>query len=107
MKQPTHKSFKTEAFQMAGIKEGYKTLEEEFALIAELIRARKLKGKSQKEVAELMNAPPSVVSRLEAGYGKQRHSPSLDTLRRYAKALDCCLSIRLVPNPRKAKKTRY
>lgn len=85
-----------EAFKDADVKKEYDALAEEFALIAELIRARKMRGKSQKEVAEAMHASPSVVSRLEAGYGKQRHSPTLDTLKRYAKALGCHLSIRLV-----------
>lgn len=96
MTRPTQKSFKKAALNIAGVKKEYDALEEEFVLIAELIRARKMRGKSQKEVAEAMHTSPSVVSRLEAGYGKQHHSPSLDTLKRYAKALDCHLLIRLV-----------
>ena len=106
MKRSTHESFKKEAFQIPGVKEGYDALEEEFTLIAELIRVRKMKGKSQKEVAKSMKTTPSVVSRLEAGYGKQRHSPSLDTLRRYANALGCHVSIKLLPNSKQSKNSR-
>ncbi len=101
MKQPTHKSFKKEALNLAKVKKEYDELEAEFALIAELIRARKMKGKSQKEVAEAMHTSSSVVSRLEAGYGKQRHSPTLDTLKRYAAALGCHVSIRLVSDKKR------
>ncbi len=101
MKRPTHESLKKEVFKIPGVKEGYEALEEEFGLVAELIRARKMRGKSQKEVAQSMKTSPSVVSRLEAGYGKRHHSPSLETLQRYAKALGCRLSIRLVPKEKK------
>ena len=51
MKRPTHKSFRKEALGLPGLKEEYDALEEEFALIAELIRVRKMRGKSQKDVA--------------------------------------------------------
>lgn len=104
MKRPTHESFKKEALKNTSVKQSYEELEEEFALVAELIRARKMKGKSQKDVAKSMKTTPSVVSRLEAGLGKQRHSPSLATLRRYAKALGCHLSIKLIPDATNKKK---
>lgn len=104
MKRPTHISFKSKAFKDSEVKKAYDELEEEFALVAELIRARKMKGKSQKEVAKAMHTSPSAISRLEAGFGKERHSPSLDTLRRYANALGCYLSIKLVPKLNKTKR---
>ena len=63
-----------------------------------------MKGKSQKELAKAMHTSPSAISRLEAGFGRERHSPSLDTLRRYANALGCYLSIKLVPKLNKAKR---
>lgn len=96
MRKPTHASLKNKALKNPEVKRAYDDLEEEFALVAELIRARKMKGKSQKEVARAMHTSPSAISRLEAGFGKERHSPSLDTLRRYAKALGCHLSIKLI-----------
>lgn len=103
MKRPTHESFKNKALRDLDVKKAYDELEEEFLLIAELIRARKIAGKSQKEVAKVMHTSPSAVSRLEAGFGKIRHSPSLDTLRRYANAVGCSLSIKLMPRRTKSK----
>ena len=96
MTRLNHKSFKRKALKNTEVEMEYKALEEEFALIAELIRARKVNGKSQKDVAKAMNTTPSVISRLESGYGRVHHSPSLNTLRRYAAALGCRLMIKLV-----------
>ena len=45
----------------------YDALEEEFALVDELLRARKEAGLTQAKVAERMATQPSVVARLEAG----------------------------------------
>lgn len=74
----------------------YVNLEEEFALFDELLRARKEAGLTQAEVAERMATKPSVVARLEAGGGRQKHSPSLATLQRYADAVGCRLEIKMV-----------
>jgi DNA-binding XRE family transcriptional regulator len=97
MNRPTHASLKKEALQNPIVKAEYEALEEEFALVAELIRARKMNGKSQKEVAKAMHTSPSAISRLESGFGRERHTPSIDTLRRYAGVLGRRLSIKLVP----------
>ncbi len=75
----------------------YDNLEQEFALFDELLRARKEAGLTQAEVAERMATKPSVVARLEAGGGRQKHSPSLATLQRYADAVGCRLEIKMVP----------
>jgi len=74
----------------------YDALEEEFALVDELLRARKEAGLTQAEVAERMATQPSVVARLEAGGGRQRHSPSIATLQKYAEAVGCRLEIKMV-----------
>lgn len=103
-KRPTHDAFKSKALKDPEVKKAYDDLEEEFALVAELIRARKIKGKSQKDVAKAMHTSPSAISRLEAGFGRERHSPSLETLRRYANAVGCCLSIKLIPKAIKSKR---
>lgn len=97
MKRKTHATLKKTALRNAEVKAEYDALEEEFALVAELIRARKMHGKSQKQVASAMHTSPSAISRLEAAFGRERHAPSIDTLRRYARALDCRLLIKLVP----------
>ena len=54
---------------------------------------------TQEEVAALMGTTKSAVSRLE---GAGAHSPSVSTLKKYAKAVGCDVEIRLVPVPRGA-----
>jgi transcriptional regulator with XRE-family HTH domain len=51
---------------------------------------------SQEDVAERMHATRSAVSRLESS-GTGRHSPSLETLLKYAQALGYSIKINLVP----------
>jgi transcriptional regulator with XRE-family HTH domain len=46
-----------------------------------------------------MGTTKSAVSRLE---GPRRHSPSLGTLRKYARAVGCAVEIQLVPAPHPA-----
>ena len=46
-----------------------------------------------------MATQPSVVARLEAGGGRQKHSPSIATLEKYAEAVGCHLEIKLVRVP--------
>lgn len=58
-------------------------------------RARKSAGLTQADVAQRMGVSQPVVGRIESP-GK-RHSPSLNTLRRYAAAVGRDLSFKLVP----------
>ena len=62
----------------------YAELEEEFAFIASMIRARREKGLSQEDLALRVGTSQGNISRLESG----RHNPSLRFLRRVASALD-------------------
>jgi ribosome-binding protein aMBF1 (putative translation factor) len=68
-------------------------LDDEFALIAELIRARMKAGLTQAEVAERMQSTQPAVARLESA----GRIPSTRTLQRYARATGHRLRIRLVP----------
>lgn len=67
-------------------------LEDEFALAAQLIEARKKAHLTQDEVAKLMGTTQSVVARLESG----RPLPSLRSLKRYAEAVNSKIEIRVV-----------
>ncbi len=78
-------------------KQEYDRLEEEFALARELISARLRAGKTQDELAQEMHTSKSAISRLENSGGAKNHSPSLETLRKYAHALGCKLQVQLVP----------
>lgn len=101
MTRLTHATFKKKALSRAKVKEAYSALEEEFELIAELIKTRKMRKKSQKEVAEAMGTSASAISRLESGSNASHaSSPSIATLRRYAHALGCKLQIKLLPEER-------
>jgi transcriptional regulator with XRE-family HTH domain len=79
------------------VKAEYDAQAEEFALLDELLKARRQAGLTQAEVAERMGTKTPAVARLEAGGGKGRHSPSVATLRKYAQAVGCRLEIRLRP----------
>lgn len=68
----------------------YDALEEEFALIRELIGARTKAKLSQAQVAKRMGTSQSAVARLESG-----RTPSLTSLRRYAKAVGRKVEIKL------------
>jgi transcriptional regulator with XRE-family HTH domain len=75
----------------------YDVLEEEFALLDELLKARANAGMTQEDVAQAMNTKAPAVARIESGGGSKRHSPSVETLRKYAKAVGCHLKINLEP----------
>ncbi|MEI6725896.1 MAG: helix-turn-helix transcriptional regulator [Actinomycetes bacterium] len=62
----------------------------------ELLAARAKAGLTQEQVAASMGTTKSAVSRLEA-VGKQ--SPSVNTLKKYARAVGCEVEIRLVSSP--------
>jgi ribosome-binding protein aMBF1 (putative translation factor) len=76
------------------VKAEYDVLEDEFALIAQLIEARARAGLTQAEVAARMGTKQAAVARLEGG----RVRPSLATLRRFAQATGAKLVVRLDNN---------
>src|SRR4029079_9805109 len=71
----------------------YDALEEEFALMAEVTKARSRAGLSQAELAKRMKTTQSAVARLESGRGL----PSTRTLGRFAKATGHRLKISFEP----------
>ena len=96
----THKELKARALERADVKAEYARLDEEFTLLDEFLKARAAAGITQAEVAERIGTTQSAVARLESGGGK--HSPSLATLQKYARALGCRLELRLVNQAMKA-----
>lgn len=71
-------------------------LEDEFAALAALLRARKDAGLTQADVAERMGVSQPVLARIESSLGSRKHSPSLATLRKYAEACGKKLLIQMV-----------
>ncbi len=93
----THKALVRKMLRRPEVKAEYDALAEEFALLDELLRARRQAGLTQAEVAARMGTKTPAVARLEAGGGSKRHSPSVATLRKYARAVGCRLEIQLRP----------
>ena len=91
-----HEAFLEKALKRKGFGEAYEELADEYALVRELLAARARAGLTQEEVAKSMGTTKSAVSRMEAA-GK--HSPSVATLKRYARAVGCEIEIRLQPAP--------
>jgi ribosome-binding protein aMBF1 (putative translation factor) len=89
-----HAAFLAKASKRKGFTEAYESLELEYEVVKQLLRARTQAGLTQDAVAERMGTTKSAVSRLESA-GK--HTPSLSTLKRYAEAVGCELQVKLVP----------
>jgi transcriptional regulator with XRE-family HTH domain len=90
----THKELKSRALARDDVRAEFDKLEEEFVFLDEFLKARAAVGIRQAEIAERMGTTQSAVARLESGRGK--HSPSLATLRKYARALGYRVDLRLV-----------
>jgi transcriptional regulator with XRE-family HTH domain len=80
------------------VKKAYDDLAEELAFLDEVVKARAESGPTQAEVAARVGTTQSAIARLESAAPK--HSPSIATLRRYAKALGYKLEVRLVKDER-------
>ena len=85
---PVEKSFAKWRKDLA-YRKAYAALDEEFTLAAALIEERTNADISQEEIAKRMRTSQPAVARLEGGQGK----PSVNTLRRYARATGTRLKI--------------
>ena len=83
-------AFKKKMLKNPAVKKEYDALEEEFALIGELLTARTRAKLTQAQVARRMGTSQSAVARLESG-----RTPSMASLRKYAKATGSRIEIRL------------
>jgi transcriptional regulator with XRE-family HTH domain len=93
----THDQLVKKMLKRSEVKAEYTAQAEEFVLLDELLRARLRAGLTQAEVAKRMGTMTPAIARLEGGGGKQGHSPSVATLRKYANAVGCRLEITLLP----------
>lgn len=89
----TLKQLKVRLFKDQEVRKEYDALEEEFALILEVAKARQRAGLSQAQLAKRMKTTQSTIARLESGRGK----PSTRTLSRFAKATGHRLKISFEP----------
>lgn len=92
------KQFRARALSRADVKKAYEELTEEFAFLDEVLKARTESGLTQAEVAARVGTTQSAIARLESTDSK--HSPSIATLQKYARALGYKVEIRLVKEGR-------
>lgn len=89
----SHKVLKARLLKNPEVRKEYDALEEEFALMLEVAKARARAGLSQVELARRMKTTQSTIARLESGRGL----PSTRTLGRFAKATGHRLKISFEP----------
>ena len=89
-----HQAFLEKAKKREGFSEALDAMSLEYQLANQMVKARLNAGLTQELVAERMGTTKSAVSRLESA-GK--HAPSLQTLKRYARAVGCEQQVNLAP----------
>ncbi|AOI62221.1 XRE family transcriptional regulator [Burkholderia territorii] len=83
----TYKALRERALSNPEVHAEYERLNrEELALLDMMLAARRDAGLSQADVAERMGTQAPAVTRLERALATGQHSPSIDTLRKYAAA---------------------
>ena len=87
------KDLKARLLKDPEVRKEYDALEEEFALILAVAKARQRAGLSQAQLAKRMKTTQSTIARLESGRGR----PSTRTLSRFAKATGHRLKISFEP----------
>ncbi len=88
------RDFLNEQLKNPELKAEYDALEPEFEIIRAMIDARRKTGLTQKELSERAGIAQSDISKLENGNA----NPSINTLKRLAKAMDMSLHIEFVQN---------
>lgn len=74
----------------------WESIQDEFSALDALLSARRAAGLTQEQVAALMGVSQPNLARIESALGSRKHSPSLETLRKYARACGKRLEIRIV-----------
>jgi DNA-binding XRE family transcriptional regulator len=93
----THKQMVSKMLKNSAVKaEVDKLNREEFAILDEILAARKESGLTQAQIAKLMGTQAPAVARLERSLATGKHSPSLNTLRKYAAAVGKKIELHLV-----------
>ncbi len=93
----THEEMVAESMKDPAFRKGYEALDEEFEIIKQIVMIKKRLRITQAAIAKQMGTHASAVNRLELSLGNGKHSPSLNTLRKYAKALGCKIEVKFKP----------
>jgi DNA-binding XRE family transcriptional regulator len=93
----THQQMVSKMLKNTAVKAEVKKINsEEFAILDQILAARKEAGLTQAQVAKRMGTQAPAVARLESALLTGKHSPSLTTLRKYAAALGKKVELHLV-----------
>ena len=96
-KMLTHKQMVSKMMKSPAVKAAVEQLDRtEFAILDEIFTARKAAGLTQAQVAKKMGTQTPAVARLESSLATGKHSPSLNTIKRYAAALGKKVELHLV-----------
>jgi DNA-binding XRE family transcriptional regulator len=83
----THEQLVSKLMRRPGVRAEVDRIErEEAVLLDALLKARQEAGLTQAQVAQRMGTQAPAVARLERSLATGKHSPSIDTLRKYVKA---------------------
>ena len=94
-----HSEMRAQALENLETRAAFNDMKTEFGLLRQMLDARARKSLNQAEVASLMGTHAPAITRLESSLANGRHSPSIATLQKYAKAVGCTLEINLVQRP--------
>ncbi|MDI1279744.1 helix-turn-helix transcriptional regulator [Methylobacter sp.] len=93
---PHDAAFREHLLNIPAVKADYEANITKYAILDEILSARREAGLTQAQVAERMGTKASAVARLESALVSGKHSPSIDTLRKYAAAVGKKLEVHLV-----------
>lgn len=83
----THEQLKTQALESREAREEHERINRtEFALLDILLKARHEAGLTQADVAARMGTKAPAIARMERALASGKHSPSINTVRRYLEA---------------------
>lgn len=89
----TYKEYKNKCLEDSNFKKEYDDLEPEYDIINAMIKARKEKGLTQKQLSELTGISQADISRIENG----TRNPSLEMIKRLVTGMGMRLKLEFIP----------
>ena len=89
----TYKEYKNKCLEDSNFKKEYDDLEPEYDIINAIIKARKEKGLTQKQLSELTGISQADIPRIENG----TRNPSLEMIKRLATGMGMRLKLEFIP----------
>lgn len=89
----TYKEYNNKCLEDSNFKKEYDDLEPEYDIINAMIKVRKEKGLTQKQLSELTGISQADISRIENG----TRNPSLEMIKRLATGMGMRLKLEFIP----------